>query len=96
MYFQVYQDMTYLTVSSSTHQPFLPIQGNCYLFVYLMMYFGYLYCKHYGPRSDSGFKVFPSMIKTVLSVFNTKHQNIFWANNIGIRIRVKIILLNVI
>ena len=47
-----------------------------------MMYFGNLYCKHYGPRLDqsalgavwSGFIVLASMIKVVSSAFKYMQQ----------------------
>ena len=43
---------------------FPAIHDNCCLLYPLLVYFGELYCKQYGPRSDS-FKVFASMIKLV-------------------------------
>ena len=31
---------------------FTAIHDNCHLLTYLLIQFGSLYCKHYGPRSD--------------------------------------------
>ena len=41
-----------LPLTTSGFNPFSTIHNNYYLLCHLLLYFGSLYCKQYGPRSD--------------------------------------------